>query len=438
MVDLAKPHTLIGQTFDCPCGRSHTIATKPCLYEPDALTRLPDILAQHTTGRAAALFVDQRTFTAAGRRVESILRDASWNVNTIIVADTPICDDITYEKLTADLAPADIFLAVGAGVISDLTKWISFDRQRPYVAVPTAASMNGYASSNVSPALKGVKSITFAHIPVAIVTEPAIIADAPFELTASGLGDVIAKPISTADWLMNHLLFGEYFCPAISQMIATIEPHYFDHPDRVRDRHPQAIKALYDALIYSGFAMTMVGASAPASGGEHMLSHTFDMMAAVDGAGHDLHGRQVGLGTIFAAALYDELYQMPEPCPVDMPAGIDESFWGRLSDAVAEQYLAKGPLIEVMRRKLPKPLSWRELMAALRPHVRPAAEIKECLKEAGAAHCVADINCSRERFRAAVLHMHEIRKRPTVVDLAWLLGVLPDRADELIDRWLIE
>jgi hypothetical protein len=32
--------------------------------------------------------------------------------------------------------------------------------------------------------------------------------------------------------------------------------------------------------------------------------------------------------------------------------------------------------------------------------------------------------------------MHEIRKRPTVVDLAWMLGILPDAADEIIDTWL--
>jgi len=32
--------------------------------------------------------------------------------------------------------------------------------------------------------------------------------------------------------------------------------------------------------------------------------------------------------------------------------------------------------------------------------------------------------------------MHEIRRRFTVVDLAWLLGILPGAADDLIDAWL--
>jgi hypothetical protein len=34
--------------------------------------------------------------------------------------------------------------------------------------------------------------------------------------------------------------------------------------------------------------------------------------------------------------------------------------------------------------------------------------------------------------------MHEIRKRFTIVDLAWLTGVLPNAVDELIDEWLTD
>ena len=48
--------------------------------------------------------------------------------------------------------------------------------------------------------------------------------------------------------------------------------------------------------------MTMAETSAPASGGEHLISHSLDMMSSIDGQPHDLHGRQVGIGTILAAA----------------------------------------------------------------------------------------------------------------------------------------
>lgn len=40
--------------------------------------------------------------------------------------------------------------------------------------------------------------------------------------------------------------------------------------------------------------------------------------------------------------------------------------------------------------------------------------------------------------RPALRHMHEIRRRFTVVDLAWMLGILPDAAQETLDHWLTE
>ena len=47
---------------------------------------------------------------------------------------------------------------------------------------------------------------------------------------------------------------------------------------------------------------------------------------------------------------------------------------------------------------------------------------------------MADIGCPRDRAKRAILHMHEIRVRFMIVDLAWLSGVLPACADALLDE----
>jgi len=94
------------------------------------------------------------------------------------------------------------------------------------VALATAASMNGYASDNVAPTLKGVKSLVHGVGPVAIASSPAILAGAPAEMTAAGLGDVLAKSVSTLDWKLNRLLFGEYYCPLCAGLVDDIEPIY--------------------------------------------------------------------------------------------------------------------------------------------------------------------------------------------------------------------
>jgi glycerol-1-phosphate dehydrogenase [NAD(P)+] len=273
-----------------------------------------------------------------------------------------------------------------------------------------------------------------------------MIIEAPFELTAAGLGDCIAKPVSTADWIMNHIFCDEYFCRYCSEMINTLEPYYFNHSEDIRDRKPAAIEALFKALLYSGIAMTIVGTSAPASGGEHLLSHTLDMMSSIDGIAHDLHGRQVGLGTLFTSAIYDRIFQIEDPTRVAgiLPAirgrdaldTIDSMFWGSLTESVRQQYEQKKPLLQSLSEKLTNSETWQTFLTASRNQVRSPDQIKNCLRTAGAAHTFEDIGCSRRRLRAAILHMHEIRKRPTVIDLAWILGILPGATDEIIDQWL--
>ena len=59
--------------------------------------------------------------------------------------------------------------------------------------------------------------------------------------------------------------------------------------------------------------MTLQGSSLPASGGEHLVSHTLDMMSHVDGVPHDLHGRQVGVSTILVAAMYERALAIETP-----------------------------------------------------------------------------------------------------------------------------
>jgi glycerol-1-phosphate dehydrogenase [NAD(P)+] len=439
-----NPNELLNRTFECECGRSHSVPVRELIYAEDALERLPDVLGSFVDGRRVVLVADRRTFEIAGRRAWQVLEEAHWSVRQIIVPDTavggPVCDEATHEWLNSRLPPVDIALAVGGGVINDLTKWSAFEHKLPYAVAATAATMNGYTAANVAPTLNGVKSLIRAQAPLAVFAVPSIIVEAPFELTTAGLGDVIAKPISTTDWLLNHIFVGEYFCAYCSEMISALEPYYFDRPQDIRDRQPAAIEALFRALLYSGIAMTIIGSSAPASGGEHLFSHTLDMMSGADGVPHDLHGRQVGLGTLFASALYQRICHIEDVPPLnrgrDARDTINSAFWGPLAGAVRQQYEQKIPVLNTLREKLTDGRTWATFISACRRQVRSPEQIKNCLRTAGAAHTFADIGCTRERFLAAVLHAHEIRRRPTVIDLAWILGILPDAAEEIIDRWL--
>lgn len=415
------------------------------LYERGAIESLPDIIRQsHADTRHAVVVADVRTWEVCGQRVQDVLKRAGLNVTPLIVPDRdkggPVCDDVTFRSLVEQLRGLrpDIVVAVGSGVINDLCKWASFELGIPYVVVATAASMNGYSAANVAPTIAGVKVLVEARPPLAVLAEPPVIEGAPHELTAAGFGDTIAKHQSNADWVMNHFLFGEYYCPFCAGIIGGLEPLYLDHPEDIKAGTSSAVKGLFEALFWTGLAMTLVGTSAPASGGEHLLSHTLDMMATVRGETHGLHGRQVGIGTLLSAALYQRVLARENPVVRDLPASIDEGFWGVPSvvAAIREQYGAKRQRLEVVRDKLMDPHTWDQLRMKLVAEVKSPETIRDWLQRAGGAVSMGDIGCSRERIKSAILHMHEIRKRFTIVDLAWLAGVLPDAADDLIDQWL--
>jgi glycerol-1-phosphate dehydrogenase [NAD(P)+] len=437
-----NPEKLLDTTFDCECGRSHEVPVRSIIYAEDALLRLPEVLGSFVSGRRIVLVADKRTWAIAGERAKEVLEQTGWSVHDIIVPDTnhggPVCDDVTHAWLNDLMPPADIALAAGTGVVNDLTKWSAFDKDIPYTVFATAATMNGFTAANVAPTIKGVKSLICARAPLAVFAIPSIIIEAPFELTVAGLGDTIAKPISTADWIFNHLFCDESFCRYCSEIINSLEPYYLDRPGDISNRRPAAIEALFNALLYSGIAMTVIGTSAPASGGEHLFSHTLDMMSSIDGIEHDLHGRQVGLGTIFASALYDHIFKIEKPACHSYPGDIDSTFWGPLAGNVRREYEQKIPKLKTICEKLADDKTWSAFLAAARRQVRSPAQIKNCLKAAGAAHTFADIGCSRERMLAAALHMHQIRKRPTIVDLAWILDILPGAAEQIIDRWLLK
>jgi glycerol-1-phosphate dehydrogenase [NAD(P)+] len=329
-----------------------------------------------------------------------------------------------------------VVVGVGSGVISDLSKWIAFDLGCDGAIVATAASMNGYAAANVAPAIAGVKTLVHARAHRVIAAEPAVLANAPYSLTSAGLGDVIAKTVSSADWKLNDLLFGEDYRESIASIFDHVQARFLARPEALAARDPGAVVALFEALVLSGCAMTLQGSSLPASGGEHLISHSLDMRAEVEHVSHDLHGRQVGLGTIFAAALYERVLSLPSPSFEARPLPLDTSTWGQLSSAIAPHHAKQTERMAAAAHKLAEPGTFERVRSALTPMLPKASWIKDVLQRAGAAHRVTDIGIDRQRFLWAVHNCAQIRERFTSIDLGFVTSVLPGAAEPIVDSLL--
>lgn len=436
---------LLGSSFDCSCGKHHVVPTRYLVYDSHVYSAIPRIIKELCNGTKCVLIGDTRTYSVAGYDIEKSLATGGMTVIPFILPDdqkgTPEAND-KYRDLILESTPqADLYIAVGSGVVNDLVKWTSWLRKTPYMVFATAASMNGYGSANVAATIDGLKVLLHAEAPLAVFSHPDVIINAPDELSMAGLGDVLAKSVSSADWKMNQLLFGEYYCQYSVDLLKELEPVYLDNPDRLKTREPASFEALFKALFLSSVAMTVTGTSAPASGGEHLISHTLDILAARDGRQHDLHGRQVGVSSILMAGVYARVMQERKPSFISPIPPVNTAFWGRLVEVVAPEYGKKYTRLQEAVKILSRPEKWVELQQLIEPDLVSPNRLQSCLKRAGAATSHREIRVNgqplpRAVFSEVVRNANQMRARFTILDLALLLGIIPQETDAIIDQWV--
>ena len=263
----------------------------------DVLEQIPAVCEDLALGDSVLIISGGRTRDIAGSRVEALLA-GSYDVATFS-ADG--CDPIeTIGKAEAAAAKAGFVIGVGGGRIIDTAKIASYNTDRHFISVPTAASHDGIASSRASvPTAEGNVSLA-AEPPVAVVADTAIIASAPHRLLASGCADIMANCTAILDWELSHRLRGEpvsEYALTLSRMTAEI---LFQNADLIKPHSEESAWIVTKALVSSGVAMSIAGSSRPASGGEHKFSHALDRLAP----GKGLHGEKCGIGAIITMYLH--------------------------------------------------------------------------------------------------------------------------------------
>jgi glycerol-1-phosphate dehydrogenase [NAD(P)+] len=324
----------------------------------------------------------------------------------------------------------DLYAAVGGGTINDMTKDLAHRRGRPYLAVATAASMNGYTSSIVSLLERGLKTTRPSTPPLAVLADPDLLCEAPVELTRAGLGDLVSKPYSGCDWWIACVIRNEPYCPTPGRILDESFDDALEILPRVGEQDSQAVVLLFKLLVVSGVTMTIAGASSPASGGEHLLSHYWDMINLRDGRPLRLHGAQVGVASLAMDALYSSVFDTAfaqgrcasNPNDVEERAAIERVF-GSLAGAVWPQWEAKlahpperdAELLAEHQNRIKEKI--RQVLASGR-------QIRQALRASGAPMWAAELDISTAELERALRHGRKIRNRYTVLDVAAELGVL--------------
>lgn len=199
-----------------------------------------------------------------------------------------------------------ILVAVGSGVINDLCKLASWHYGQQYLAVPTAASVDGYSSFGASITYQGSKQTFSCPAPVAIVADVDVIAQAPKEMTAAGYADLAAKIPAGVEWILADAVGVEPLHPQGWPILQDYLDGFLSDPQGVADGDPDAVADLFEGLILSGFAMQAARSSRPASCSDHLFSHILDMTGHRFNGRLQSHGFQVAIGTLTMCAVLEE------------------------------------------------------------------------------------------------------------------------------------
>ena len=262
---------------------------------PGVLEQIPAIIAELDIPERGLIVCDTNTLDIAGNKVIEYLEAGGHPMKKVEIKGANIEE---LERVESFLENTDFLVGLGGGRPIDIAKQAGFNRNIPFISIPTAASHDGFGSARASIRRDGRKTSMQAIPPIAVVADTEIISKAPKRLLGAGVGDIISNQTAVLDWKLagQKADYSEY-AAALSEMAAELVENDIE---KVASGKEEGVRLVVKALISSGVAMSIAGTSRPASGGEHKFSHWLDSNCNNPA----LHGEQCGLGSIVTMFLH--------------------------------------------------------------------------------------------------------------------------------------
>ncbi len=436
-----------------------TTDTKDLIIGENTVSRTAEMFLKLFPGSTAVIVADKNTWEVAGKAVLASLEEAGVpHEESFVFTDDELYAEWKFVgQLKERLEKTDnIAIAVGSGVINDLTKYVSYLIGRKYMCVGTAASMDGYTAYGSSITKDGNKQTFDCPAPYGFVMDPVIAAAAPKELAASGYADLIAKIPAAADWLLADATGNEKVDQFAWDLVQDGLKEALSAPAAVHEGDVEMTYKLAEGLLMSGFAMQAIQSSRPASGTEHQFSHCWDMEDLCFEGRHVSHGFKVGIGTLASTASIEFLLEKDlsnldiDKCVEswksweDQEKEIHEVFAGmpgHLARALKEtkdKYVSK----EELRAQLEAlKAAWPELSGKIREQIISFDEVHDNLRLVGAPYEPEHIGVTRERMKRTFSFIPYMRSRYTNIDVVYRCGYLPELTERLFGEggiWEVE
>lgn len=413
----------------CACGMEHNIDVEKIVIESGAVSQLEEILEEFQN---PVFICDSNTRTAAEPFLEEEFKD--YPVIELnpegLQADNrgvnKVMKQLDYCDRGLSSVSVDVLVAIGGGTIHDLTRYAATEYDIPFVSIPTAASVDGYAANVAALTWDGLKRTVAGVSPRWILADTDIFSAAPSRLTASGVSDFLGKYISILDWKIAHLVTGEYICEEVCDLLEKALRDVSRVLEDIRFGDKDAIEKLMYALLLSGLCMQMVESPRPVSGAEHMVSHLWDLNVLNEKT-NALHGEQVGLGLLIVTDYYKKLGYAIRHKNVIVKS---ETAKGLEMSLLEHTFGKKGLLEGILTENTPNPLEDIDLedleeqlpeIEDLIDDLPDADDMYAKLHDAGCVHEISNLGISQKEVELTLQSSPYVRNRLTLLRLSKLL-----------------
>lgn len=405
----------------CGCGKEHKIMVKDIIIESEAIKKLSMIMEKEGF-KNITIICDENTYAAAGEEIKEIIPKGKFiNLKSENLHANEIAVQKVYECLSVE---NDVLIALGSGTIHDITRYVAYNKDIPFISVPTAASVDGFVSTVAAMTWRGDKKTFTAVSPIYVVADTDIFKEAPYRLTASGVSDLIGKYTALVDWKISSIVIGEYICNKVCNMEIDAVNKLCECVDDLVLGKLEAYEQLMYALILSGLAMQIIGNSRPASGAEHHMSHLWEM-EVINKHLDAYHGEKVSVGLILVMEEYKKIKKSIENgrCRVKKYYGLEE-------DMLKEVFKSREMYDSIMKENTPDPLlnvnkvilqNRLESIAEILEKLPTLDFVKDTLKRAKAVTTLEEIGLSNDVKQNSIRVLPYVRNRLTLMRISKML-----------------
>jgi len=437
----------IKKTIDCKCGKKHSSKVETIVIKNNVLENEFINFLKKNGYQKLTVVCDNKSFNVAGDMVCKLLdkNNISYKLH-IFQEETVLPNEYSVGNLIMGMdKECDIILAVGSGTINDLCRYVSAVVGKEFCTIGTAPSMDGYISGGSALIYNNFKLTFETHPPKAVFFEPAMLGNAPKDMIASGVGDLLGKINCLTDWRLAEIILNEWHCDFISDIVETAIEKVIAAKDGIAVGDGEACATLLEALLLSGVGMDFAENSRPASGCEHHMSHFWEMRFLLEGKKAVFHGTKVGIGTVIALKAYEYISDLnPDFEKIsninrasfeDWENSIKKAFLNASYEIIElEKKSGKNDLSRLKERLLSIKSNWDKIKD-LAKNVMKSQEVADILKQLDAPTKPNEIGIEKEMAWQAIMYAKEIRNRYTTLQLLWDLGELENFANLVIKEY---